>query len=128
MTTSTIIFLKIKQPHTVRAPSFLIMFSFYSINYYLVYFHISDLTTKEEATLVEVILRHFHRCCYRSSPAVVLLLEGTLVSLSLAMDERGGHESLRGSDRRNVIPYIYGRTELYCSSLPCLILPFRSPL
>jgi hypothetical protein len=59
---------------------------------------------------------------------VVLLLEGTLVSLSLAMDERGGHEGLRGSDRRNVIPYIYGRTELYCSSLPCLILPFRSPL
>jgi hypothetical protein len=35
----------------VRALSFLIIFSFYSINYYLMYFHISDLTTEEEATL-----------------------------------------------------------------------------
>jgi hypothetical protein len=29
--------------------------------------------------------------------AVVLLLDGALVSWSLAMDERGGHEDLRGS-------------------------------
>jgi hypothetical protein len=48
---------------------------------------------------------------------VVLLLEGVLVSSSLAIDERGGHKDLRGSDRRSVIPYVYGRTELYCSSL-----------
>jgi hypothetical protein len=48
---------------------------------------------------------------------VVLLLEGVLVSWSLAMDERGGHKDLRGSGRRSVIPYVHGRTELYCSSL-----------
>jgi hypothetical protein len=57
---------------------------------------------------------------------VVLLLEGALVSWSLAMDERGGHENLRGSDRRSVIPYVHGRTELYCSSMSCLSLPFSS--
>jgi hypothetical protein len=33
-----------------------------------------------------------------------------LVSWSLAMDERGGHEDLRGSSRRSVIPYVHGRT------------------
>jgi hypothetical protein len=43
---------------------------------------------------------------------VILLLEGVLVSWTLAMDERGGHEDLRGSDRRSVIPYVHGRTEL----------------
>jgi hypothetical protein len=48
---------------------------------------------------------------------VVLLLKGALVSLSLAIDERGGHDDLRGSDRLSVIPYVHGRTELYCSSL-----------
>jgi hypothetical protein len=42
---------------------------------------------------------------------------GALVSWSLAMNERGGHEDLRGSSRRSVIPYVHGRTELYCSSL-----------
>jgi hypothetical protein len=44
---------------------------------------------------------------------VVLLLEGALVSWSLAMDERGGHEDLRGSGHWSVIPYVHGRTELY---------------
>jgi hypothetical protein len=33
------------------------------------------------------------------------------------MYEHGGHEDLRGSDRRSVIPYVHGRTELYCSNL-----------
>jgi hypothetical protein len=33
------------------------------------------------------------------------------------MDERGGHENLRGLGRRSVIPYIHERIELYCSSL-----------
>jgi hypothetical protein len=51
-------------------------------------------------------------------PAVVLLLERALVSWSLAMDKRDGHEDLCGSGRRSVIPYVYGRTELYCTSLP----------
>jgi hypothetical protein len=46
---------------------------------------------------------------------------GVLVSSSLAMDEHGGHEDLRGSNRRSVILYAHERTELYCSSLPiCL--------
>jgi hypothetical protein len=46
---------------------------------------------------------------------VVLLLEGALVSWSLAMDERGGHEDLCGSGRWSVIPYVHGTTELYCA-------------
>jgi hypothetical protein len=64
----------------------------------------------------------------QEQPAVILLLDRVLVSWSLAMDERGGYEDLCGSDRRSVIPYVYRRTELYCSSLPCLSLPFRLPL
>jgi hypothetical protein len=44
--------------------------------------------------------------------AVVLLLERALVFWSLAMDEHGWHEDLRGSSRRSVIPYIHGRMEL----------------
>jgi hypothetical protein len=48
--------------------------------------------------------------------------------LVLAMDEHGGHEDLRGSSHRNVIPYVYGRTELYCSSLSYLSLPIYLPL
>jgi hypothetical protein len=44
----------------------------------------------------------------REQPAVVLLLEGDLVSWSLGIDKRGGHEDLRGSDRRSVIPYVHG--------------------
>jgi hypothetical protein len=41
---------------------------------------------------------------------MVLLLEGVLVSWSLAIDERGEHEDLHGSGRRSVIPYIHERT------------------
>jgi hypothetical protein len=48
---------------------------------------------------------------------MVLLIELALVSWSPAMDERGGHEDLRGSSHRSVIPYVHGRTELYYSSL-----------
>jgi hypothetical protein len=44
------------------------------------------------------------------------------------MDEHGGHQDLRGSGYRSVIPYIHGRIEMYCSSLSCLSLPFRPPL
>jgi hypothetical protein len=54
---------------------------------------------------------------------VVLLLERALISWSLDIDERGGHEDLRGSDCRSVIPYVHGRIGLYCSSLPCLCEP-----
>jgi hypothetical protein len=63
----------------------------------------------------------------QEQPVVVLLLERALVSWSLAMDERGGHEDLRGSSRQSVIPYVHGRTELYCSSLPYLSLPICPP-
>jgi hypothetical protein len=51
---------------------------------------------------------------------VVILLERVLIFWSLAIDEHGGYEDLRGSVRQSVIPYVHGRTELYCSSLPCL--------
>jgi hypothetical protein len=48
---------------------------------------------------------------------VVFLLEGVLVSWSLAINEYGVHKDLCGSGRQSVIPYVNGRTELYCSSL-----------
>jgi hypothetical protein len=44
----------------------------------------------------------------QEQPAVVLLLEGALVSWLLAMRKYGGHEDLRGLDRRSVIPYVHG--------------------
>jgi hypothetical protein len=63
---------------------------------------------------------------------MVFLLEGDLVSWLLAMDERGGHEDLRGSGRRSIIPYVHGRTELYCSSLyesePFFLTPVKGCL
>jgi hypothetical protein len=59
----------------------------------------------------------------QKQPAVVLLLERALVSWSLAIDERSRHEDLHGLDHRSVIPYVHGRTELYCSSLPYLCEP-----
>jgi hypothetical protein len=46
---------------------------------------------------------------------VVLLLKEVLVSWSLDMDECDGHEDLYGSGRLSVIPYVHGRTELYCA-------------
>jgi hypothetical protein len=53
----------------------------------------------------------------QEQPAVVILLESAFVSWSLAMDEHGEHEDLRGSNHRSVIPYVHGRMELYYSSL-----------
>jgi hypothetical protein len=44
-------------------------------------------------------------------------VEGTLVSLSLAMDEHGEHKDLCGSGHQSVIAYVHGKTELYCSIL-----------
>jgi hypothetical protein len=55
---------------------------------------------------------------------MVLLLERALVYWSLVFDERGGQGNLRGSGHRSVIPYVHGRTVLYCSSLPCLSFIF----
>jgi hypothetical protein len=48
---------------------------------------------------------------------VVLLWGRPLPSWLLAIEEHSGHEGLRGSDHRSIIPYIHERTELYCSSL-----------
>jgi hypothetical protein len=59
---------------------------------------------------------------------VVLLLERTLVSWSLAIDERSRHGYLRGLSHRSIIPYVHGRTELYCSSMSYLSLPIYPPL
>jgi hypothetical protein len=73
---------------------------------------------------VEAVLRQFHRCCYRSSPLWFFYWKRALASWSFAMDERDGHQDLRGSGRRSVIPYVHERIELYCSSLPCLSLSF----
>jgi hypothetical protein len=66
---------------------------------------------------VEVVLRHFHQTCYRSSPLWFFCLEMALVSWLLAQDEHGEHNGLRGSGRRSVTPYVHERRELYCSSL-----------
>jgi hypothetical protein len=59
----------------------------------------------------------------RVQHTVVLLLESALVSWLLDMDERGRYEDLCDSGDWCVIPYVHGRTELYCSSLPYLSLP-----
>jgi hypothetical protein len=52
----------------------------------------------------------------------VLLLEESLLFWSLAIDEHG-HENLRGSGHRSVIPYVHMRTELYYSIMSCLCEP-----
>jgi hypothetical protein len=46
---------------------------------------------------------------------MVLLLDGSLVSWSLALGECGGHDDLYGSGRLSVTPYVHGKTELYCA-------------
>jgi hypothetical protein len=58
---------------------------------------------------------------------VVLLLERVLATWSLAIDERGGHQDLCDSGCWSIIPYVYERTELYCSSLSCLCEPEPFP-
>jgi hypothetical protein len=46
---------------------------------------------------------------------VVLLWERFLASWLLAIGECGGHDNLCGSGHLSVIPYVHGRTELYCA-------------
>jgi hypothetical protein len=46
----------------------------------LVINYIVDLMMCVMLMFVKVVLRHFHRSYYRSSPVVVLLLDGVLVS------------------------------------------------
>jgi hypothetical protein len=49
---------------------------------------------------VEVVLRHFHRCGS--------FVGGAQIAEELAIREYGGHQDLRGSGRRSVIPYVHG--------------------
>jgi hypothetical protein len=53
----------------------------------------------------------------QEQPAVVLFWGRPLASWLLAIDEHSGLKDLRGLGRRSVIPYVHGRTDLYCSSL-----------
>jgi hypothetical protein len=71
-----------------------------------------DMCQNDFTTLTPVLLQEHS--------TVVLLLKRALVSWSLAMDERGGHENLCGSGHRSVIPYAHERTEvvLLKSALP----------
>jgi hypothetical protein len=48
-------------------------------------------------------------------PTVVLLWGRPLASWLLVLGERGGHKDLHGLGRLSVIPYVHGRTELYCA-------------
>jgi hypothetical protein len=64
---------------------------------------------------VKVVLQNFHRSRYRSSPLWFFLWGRHLASWLLALGERGGHGDLHGSGCLSVIPYIHGRTELYCA-------------
>jgi hypothetical protein len=50
-------------------------------------------------------------------PTVALLWGRLLASWLLALDEHSGHEDLCDLGHRSVIPYINGKTELYCSNL-----------
>jgi hypothetical protein len=70
----------------------------------------------QNAVFGEVVLRHFTGVA-QEQHVVVLLLKGDLISWLLAMNERGGHEDLRGLGHRSVIPYVYGRTDLYYLSM-----------
>jgi hypothetical protein len=44
----------------------------------------------------------------KEQSAVILLLEGLRSHKVLVIREYGGHEDLRGSDRRSIIPYVHG--------------------
>jgi hypothetical protein len=56
----------------------------------------------------------------QEQPAVVLLRGRPLASWLLDLGERGGHGDLRDSEHLSVIPYVHGRTELYCAQA-CLV-------
>jgi hypothetical protein len=78
---------------------------------------IGIVSTISSDSYVEVVLRYFHRCLYRSSPLWFFCWRGLWSLGHTAMNECSGHEDLCGSGCQSVIPYIHGRTELYCSSL-----------
>jgi hypothetical protein len=51
----------------------------------------------------------------QKQPAVVLLWGRLLASWLLVLGERAGHGDLRDLGHLSVIPYVHGRTELYCA-------------
>jgi hypothetical protein len=63
-------------------------------------------------SVVEVVFVTLPLVLLQEQLTVVLLLEETLVSWSLAIFEHSGHDDLRDSGRQSVIPYVHG--ELYC--------------
>jgi hypothetical protein len=65
----------------------------------------------------------------QEQPTIVLFWGRPLASWLLALGERGGHDDLRASGNQSVIPYVHGRTELYCAQA-CLAraFPFFDPL
>jgi hypothetical protein len=48
---------------------------------------------------------------------VILLWGRPLASWLLAIDEHSGLKGLRGLGHQSIIPYVHGKTVLYCSSL-----------
>jgi hypothetical protein len=62
----------------------------------------------EVKDIVEVVLRHFHRCRHWNSTAMVLLLEGLRSHKVLVIGEYDGHDGLHGSGRWSVTPYVHG--------------------
>jgi hypothetical protein len=57
---------------------------------------------------VEVVFTTLPPALLLEQLIVVLLLERALVSQILAKEEHGRHKDLRGSDRRNVTPFVPG--------------------
>jgi hypothetical protein len=80
---------------------FVLTMSCVCIKIYILSYYRSGFTTLPPVSLQE-------------QPVVVLLLEGHRSLGELAIREYGGHEDLRGSGHRSVIPYIHGWMELYC--------------
>jgi hypothetical protein len=71
--------------------------------------------TVAPSAYVEVVFVTFLWESLQESFVMVLLCGMSLASWLLALRECGGYDDLRGSDRLSVIPYVHGRTELYCA-------------
>jgi hypothetical protein len=64
--------------------------------------------------IVKLVLRHFQRS--HSRAACCGSFAGNAFSLLVvALAEHDGHEDLPDSGRLSVIPYVHGKTELYCA-------------
>jgi hypothetical protein len=65
---------------------------------------------------ISMTCRYYYRSGFTTLSLALLrvarcgsLLERAKIAQTLAMEEHGGHENLRGSGRRSVIPYVHGR-------------------